>query len=457
MIEFFETLELIVDSEGRSFDRGAFAKDLGVGCDSVGWMRLDLKKDMDKLKQISELAKNKGLRLRGVYEKKAVDSLAKWHRFSPKNEFAMSDISTQKFGDYYYHKIKAHKAPKGCNIMGEYVSQTFVDKYKELNLTGLDFIWIPDNGKYQAASFYKPIFLERAEKCIYPGQMCYLRKETYDLLTFAPTAEKYDFAKVNEYYRQADFPQGRLCKIEKYMDNLNVVLPLAVEYDSMPDTDFAYCILQGYIPIFLVRDEALQKMINAGAVTRDDFEPVICTDSKEQNLLIQKCDECKDMAIMLQNKEHFEKLRLASAAKERPEFVPSEKEVLALLKKYKKKYPDYLDKPIPKALAEEVEHSLYRPLLPYYKIGCSGRLAEYTYEYYYYETAVQKNDNFHRELAENNKHSNLLDKAVVFGISDDGNYLLLHGDQVYEVSCYDYTIARHWDSIYLFFYEKVAG
>ncbi len=57
----------------------------------------------------------------------------------------MSDISTQKFGDYYYHKIKAYKAPKGCNIMGEYVSQTFVDKYKELKLTGLDLCSIHKN------------------------------------------------------------------------------------------------------------------------------------------------------------------------------------------------------------------------------------------------------------------------------------------------------------------------
>ncbi len=458
MIEIFESLELIVDSESRDFDRKAYAKELGVGCDSVGWIRLDLGKDIDKLRQISESAKNKGLRLRGVYEKKAVDSLAKWYRFSPKNDFAMSDISyAQKLGDYFYHKIKAYKAPKGCNIMGNYVSQTFVDGYKELKLTGLDFIWIPDNGKYQAASFYNPIFLEKAEKCIYPGQMSYLRKETYDVATFTPIAGKYDFADVNKYYRQADFPQGRLCEIENYMDNLNVVLPLAVEYDSMPDADFAYCILQGYVPIFLVRDEALQKMIDAGIVTRDDFEPVIGTASKEQNLLVQQCDECREMNIMLQNKEHFEKLRLASATKKRPEFVPTEKEVLALLKKYKKNYPDYLNKPISKTLSEVVEHSLYRPLLQYYKVGCSGRLAEYTYEYYDYETAVHKNDIFHKELAENNRHNNLLDEAVLFGISGDGNYLLLYGDEVYEVSCYDYTVVMHWDHVYLFFYEKVAG
>lgn len=458
MMEFFETIELIVDSKDRTFDRIALARDLGVGCDSVGWMRLDIGKDMDKLKQISELAKSKGLKLRGVYEKTAVDPLAKWHRFSPKNKFAMSDISCfSGSGDYNYLKIKAYKAPKGCNIMGDYVSQTFVDQYKELKLTGLDFIWIPDNGKYQATSFYHPIFLEKAEKCIYPGRMSYLRKETYDLLTFTPIVGKYDFAKVNKYYRQADFPQGNLCEIEKYMDNMNVVLPLAVEYASMPDTDFAYCILQGYIPIFLIRDEALQKMINAGVVSRDDFKPVICTNSKEQNLLVQQCDECKSMDIMLQNKEHFEKRRLALAAKERPEFVPSEKEVLALLKKYKKNHPDYLDRPISKALTEEVEHSLYRPLLPYYRVGCSGRMAEYTYEYFYYEAATQKNQIFHRELAENNKHDNLLDEAVLFGTSGDGNYLLLHGDQVYEISCYDYGIVKRWDYIYLFFYEVVTG
>ena len=458
MIEIFETIDLIVDSQDRDFDRKAFSKELNVRCDSVGWMCFDIGKDVEKLKQISELTKKKGLKLRGTYKKKAVDSFSKWYRFSPKNDFAMSDYSyTQRFGDYSYCKIKAYKAPKGCNIIGNFVSQAFVDKYKELKLTGLDFIWVPDNGKYQAITFYSPIFLKKAKRCIYPGQMNYLEKETYDYPTFAPIADKYDSVALNKYYKQADFPEGRLCEIVEYMDNLNVVLPLAVEYDSMPDTDFAYCFLQGYIPIFLIRDEALQKMISVGVVSKEDFEPVMCTDSKEQNLLIQECDECKNINIMLENKEHFEKQRLELVSKKRPEFVPSEKEVLTLLKKYKKNHPDYLNRTISRALSEEVEHSLYQPLLPYYKVGCSGRLAEYTYEYYYYETAIQKNDIFHKELAENSKHDSLLDESVLFGKGGDGNYLLLHGDQVYEVSCYDYRIVKHWDYVYLFFYENVAG
>ncbi len=66
----FETIKLIVDSKSRTFDRAALARELDVGCDSVGWMRLDVAKDMDKLKLISEQAKKEGLKLRGVYEKK---------------------------------------------------------------------------------------------------------------------------------------------------------------------------------------------------------------------------------------------------------------------------------------------------------------------------------------------------------------------------------------------------
>ncbi|MDE5866103.1 MAG: hypothetical protein K2H31_05835, partial [Lachnospiraceae bacterium] len=93
MTEIFEALDLIVDSKDKDFDRAAFAKELGVNCDSVGWMHLDLEKDFDKLQQISELAKNKGLKLRGTYTKKIADAFAKWYRFSPKNKFAMSDYS----------------------------------------------------------------------------------------------------------------------------------------------------------------------------------------------------------------------------------------------------------------------------------------------------------------------------------------------------------------------------
>lgn len=461
MMEFYETLELIADFRdehlGRYFDREAFAKEQGMKCDGVGWMRIDLKADFEKLRQISQAAKAKGVKLRGVYEKKAVDPSAEWYRFSPKNAFAISDISyAHKLGDYYYYKVKAYKAPRGCSIMGcslmgQYVSQAFVDGCKELGLTGLDFIWTPDSGKYQAASFYSPIFLERAKRCIFPIRMQCLKKETYNYPSLEPVAGRYDFAAVKEYYRQADFPEGRLCEVEKYMDHLNAVLPLAVEYDSMPDADFAYCYLSGAGPISLIRADALEKMTAAGVVRREDFEPVTCTDAKEQNLLIRECDENREVGQMLKNKAHFEKLRLQLAAKERPEFVPSEKEVLALLKKYKKNHSEYLNRAISKTLAEKVENSSYRPLLPYYKVGCGGRLAEDTYEYFYYETAVERNNVWHEE------YSDLLQDAVLFGKSCDDNYLMLHGEQVYEVSCHDHGIVKRWENLYLFFYEKLEG
>lgn len=461
MTKFYETLRLIIDCKDRNFNKKGFAEKLNVRSDSIGWMKLDLSKDMDKLKEFSELARNIDLRLRGTYEKKAVPSDAEWYRFSPRNDFATSDYSySELYGNYYYDKVKAYKAPRGCNLVGRFVSQAFVDSYRELGLTGLDFIWEPDNGKYRAPFFYKPIFMERAEKCIYPGVMDYLRKKTYDTITFERMSDKYDFPGADAYWRQADFPEGRLCEVKKYMDNLEVVLSLAVEYDSMPDTDFAYCVLRGFIPIFLVRDAALQKMIHAGTVKADDFEPVLCTDAKEQALLIQKCDVYEEMGIMLENKEHFEKLRLKLAVKERPEFVPSEKEVLCLMRKYKKNHGEYLNRAISKKLSEEVSCSLYSPLLPFYKVACGGRLAEDTYEYFFYEKAKQKNDIWHQKLVENGadtEANHLSEDAVLFGESCDGNYLVLRGGQVFEISCFDLQIVKSWDKVYLFFYENVEG
>lgn len=461
MINIVETLELIIDTKDKTFDRRAFAKKTGIKCDSVGWMCIDIRKDMEQLKQIRELANKMDLKLRGTYEKKINDTNAKWYRFSPRYHFAMSDYSyVQERGDYYYYKIKAYKAPKGCNMIDSYVSQRFVDSYHELKLTGLDFIWEPDSGKYQADSFYKPIFLNKAERFIYPGQMNHLNKKTYDFNTMNLVSEQYDFSALREYYAQVDFPEGKLCEIEKYMDNLDVVLPLALEYDSMPDTDFAYCFLKGYVVINLIRENALQKMINAGVVNKNDFEPVVCINPKEQALLVQKGDEYEDFHIMIDNKSHFEELRVKLAAKNRPEFVPSEKEVLALLKKNKKNYSEFFNRPIKKGLLEEAQNSLFSALVPYYKVACGGRLAEDTYEYFCYETAKQKNDIWHKEFDENKKQlesNKLLEESVVFGATCNDNYLLLHGQQVYEVSCHTYEIVKQWNDVYLFFYENVMG
>ena len=75
MTEIFEVMDLIVDSKYKDFDREAFVKELGDNCDNVSWMCLNLGKDIDNLQRISELAKNKGLKLRGTYTKKAVDTL----------------------------------------------------------------------------------------------------------------------------------------------------------------------------------------------------------------------------------------------------------------------------------------------------------------------------------------------------------------------------------------------
>lgn len=465
MIKYNETLELIADCHKEGFDREDFARELGVPSDSNGWMRLDIGKDMDTLKRISSHARANGVKLRGEYVKTALPSSAQWYRFAPRNHFSMSDYSYyEKYEKYWYRKVKAYKAPRGCNVIDDLVSQTFVNKYREFGLTGLDFIWQPDNGKYHADSFYILIDLKKAKRCIYPGHLESAKKLTYDTVTLAPIEGKYDFSKVEAYYRQADFPKGRLCEVERYMDNLDVVLPLAVEYDSMPDTDFAYCVWKGFRPISLIRATALQKMVDAGVVHKEDFAPVLCTNEKEQSLLIDACSDNEKIPIMLNSKAHFEQLRLKLAAKERPIFVPSEKEVLSLLRKYKKNHPDFLNRAMSKTMAEKVSHTPYAPLLPYYKVGCAGRLAEYAYEYFYYETAVQENDAYHQKLAarpaENNmdsEHETFLNESVLFGKSADDNYLLLHEGQVYEVSCYDYRIVKHWDCIYLFFYEQIEG
>lgn len=83
MTEIFEAMDLIVDSKDKDFDRKVLTKELGVNCDSVGWTCLDLGKDIDKLKQISELAKNKGLKLRGTYTKKDVGAFANYRPLLP--------------------------------------------------------------------------------------------------------------------------------------------------------------------------------------------------------------------------------------------------------------------------------------------------------------------------------------------------------------------------------------
>ena len=450
-----ETISLIADSADKSFDRTAFAKEAGIKSDSVGWMNIDIRKDYAKLTDISRRAGQEGVKLTGVYKKKAYTEDAVWYRLAPQKHFSMSDYSyAQKIDDYYYYQIKAYKAPRGCTMIDNYVSQKFVDVYTQYNFTGLDYIWAPDNGKYRADTFYKPICLNKAENFIYPGRLDILKKITYDRNTMQNIEPVEDYNNLCLRYKAVDCTDGNLCRIEPYIDNLEVVPAMALDYDTMPQTHFAYCYINGYAVIPLIRKEALDKMVAACAADINDFEPVPPVDM-QQKMLIQAGEEYKEFQTELNLKEHFEELRIKLMEKERPEFIPTEKEVAALFRKNKKAYPEYYGKAVSKNAAQQIEQSRYAAMLTFYKIAGYARLAEDTYEYYPYEEAVRLNDKWHNEHT--GSEYRIFDNAVLIGRSAEDNELLLDGESVLEVSCHTGEIIRKWEKAYLFIYENVSG
>ena len=450
-----EKISFIADCADTGFDRNEFAREAGIKSDSAGWMNIDIRKDDAKLTEISRRARREGIKLTGVYEKKVYTDSAAWYRFAPKTHFSMSDYSyAQKYGDYYYDQIKAYKAPKSCTMIDGYVSQKFVDVYQQYNFTGLDYIWAPDNGKYRADTFYKPIGRNAAENFIYPGRLDILKKITYDRNTMQDIGQVGDYDKMRLFYQAVDGMDGNLCRIEPYMDNLEVVPALALDYDTMPQTEFAYCYVYGYEVIFLIRKEALNKMTAAGAAEARDFEPVPPVDV-QQKMLMQQGEAYGEFQTALHCMEHFENLRRKLIKKERPEFIPNEKEVVSLFRKNKRIDPEYYGRPVKKGLVQQIERSRYAAMLPFYKIAGYARLAEDAYEYYPYEEAAARNavwQNEHMDGAYGISHD-----AVLIGKSAEDNDLLLDGECVLEVSCYHGEIIRKWEKAYLFIYENIRG
>lgn len=145
-----------------------FYRQLGLSCFSGCWSEIDFSsaKINDFISKARELIKKDKAgfigfsRLSQKLEEKAVNENS-WYKINAANSvFEFCD--KEKYGQLYLPTIKADKIFFNSNIAhGEfyniYISEKFKTVVEKYALTGLDFLWMIDKGKYRANQWYIPV------------------------------------------------------------------------------------------------------------------------------------------------------------------------------------------------------------------------------------------------------------------------------------------------------------
>lgn len=452
-MNFKESFSVIVDNHKADdyTESIAFMKSFGLKCDCVGWatIKLDSEAKIGLISEMKEKAIEKGFHLRCMNYRKQLIGDADWYFFNPRAMVKNDDWTWDDGSPYFTTTIKGYKIPKGYHAveMPYYtaVSQCFVAACKELKLTGIDFMWVTDRGKYDAPAFFY-LLPEKGFKAATSDCGDHYNK---------PVGErnfKKRYEKFMGYCKQVDSDGGHMELLAKTFDKFMMVeVPALLDKESAPETDFAYLKMET-----LIRKEAAEKLIEKGVLTWADLTPAGYFDKEKHDKLIRPRNQNSFMPEHIKHRHNanYEKW----LEKKRPPFNPKEKDALSLMRRAKKESPEYYSKALKKTTLETLTDTSFDSMMSYYKIS-NGCAINDEIDILRYEDVAEENAEFLEELQDEEfllEEMPELKEAVVFGVAANGDRLLLKKDG--SVMRYDHEdpyLSENWDSLHAFFYEQI--
>lgn len=441
--EFIIDHPFLKDDEAYSFNR-QFLKELGLKGDSVGWCTVK-NPNTEKINAIFDKAKAEKVKVRGEYTLSLTpDYESEWYDIEGCNISSASDLTENRTftcggENYYLSEIKAYAMPKNIvftnNTVGEFAvfREDAVKFIQSKGFSGIDFLWMPDCGRYAAPNFYQAFPVKFVNRC-YTSNMSF---GLYDL-------KAQDFDGTTEVSRII----FQNCK------RLHLDLPLAVDKKELPETDFAgICPKHTINNRLLIRKECRDLLIEAGLAKAEHFSPVIVTDKlniqKAKPLMLLETAEYKSVPqfVRFQIQEEFEKHIL----KKKPQRMATEKLALQTLKAAKKESPDnYNKKAGVKALADIPDERL----APYCKIADGAVLSD-EYNFLSIREMLEETKEFAAEQSLENTDT-VDEKAIVFAKAADGEYVLLLPDgRAVRYQQGEIGFSESWDNLHTFFVDTI--
>lgn len=434
-----DTLELQEKLYGENI---AFVHSLGLKCDSVGWSELtrDDPRADEILDKIRGFCVENGWTARGMYRRSYEDFDTDWYEldgdyFRDPTVKESVEVPAQEGGTVELCRLHAYReitvAPKLWRSR-VYVPERFLEAFREMNMTGLDFCWAKDTGKYAAHQYFT----------VYAGQRIPRVAVGWDL-------KKRDLRKLG--------PDGgwlpRLGQVFSKWTQLS--LPECYLKEDMPAGGIAYA----YIPSswsccglyqILVHKDVAQRLLQAKAVPASALKPVPVLDDLPSDYTLRETSPYHrpTQEYMAQSLRDYEALK----KKVRPTWVVTEKDALKLLRKAKKE--GQLGKKLAKAKVEALAGTAYGPLLPYYLITGGGYLSD-EYKLLTVPESQMETAEFYQALEKEELLAVKPEGLVICTCANGDKVLLLHDGTVIRFSHEAPGVCEQWQSLPQFIVDAI--
>ena len=411
-----------------------FVHSLGLKCDYVGWCNLDLdSENADKIiEKIEKFCEDTHSYLRGYYKRTSSSEENEWYILKTKY------ISTDYFENE--NEIRVYKIPKNINCLYEntksaiaLVSDTFRKVCITEGFSGITFNWKKDIGKYKSLQYFN-MYLSSIVPNFY----------SCNNLSAADPEGRNKLFKLG----------GKLPKLIPLFYDINIDIPICIQKNDLPNTDFAYYKYDTFSYVetgILIRKKAVTILLERRLITKSDLVYVNILDDIPPHY--EKYLSEKLQPISTENVQSIQKAYEEFLLLPKQERVASEKMALQLLRKQKNGEKEYYNKSLSKSHCDLMLGTIYEAMVPYYKVCDGGVLSDEYTLLSYFESVVET-----KKFIEDQVLEELIDpiNGIAIAKCADGDVILLTLEkEVKRISHENYEIIELWENVATFIYDAL--
>lgn len=450
-MRIIETLDWIIDyNDSRIVDDEKyklnieFVHSLGLKCDSVGWCKLDLSHpNLDEiLCKIKAYCKNMDCRVRAYYKRTYDDYESDWYELIP-TDFNDNTVCGSEEYESVQGKTVEVLSLRACNETKStpkewyesiFVPERFRNTCLRNNISGVEFCWAKDKGKYQAEQYF----------CLYSD--------------YNASSVLSDKGIRSDDKKRIIALGGALSKITTIVDKFQgIELPNCYIESDLPSG----MIVHAYVPrsfsytgrnIFLIHKSFAEILLKEKAISEKNLRPALIVKDIPCGYVMEKT-AVMDRPIadwLAHSILDYENLK----KKDRPIRAVSENDTLKKFRIAKKERKEDFCKALPKVFENEISQTKYAPLLPYYMIANGAYLSD-EYKLLPYKDAVCETESFKETIRFEESTGIKPDGIVIAKCSDGDTVLLLEDRNVIRFSHEQPTVLQEWLSLSDFIVDVV--
>lgn len=437
-----------------------FIRSLGLKSDNVGWCRMDLNRpDSDSLlEQIHSFAFKEGLYLRGYYDRKCSDFTSEWYLLESKylsnDEKRFADAVDRNGNPRKIDEIFAYKVPKFTQVLWSRELPIVTEDIRNCCLnhgfSGVDFFWIRDIGKYNAAQFFGLI----AEEMV--AEFACDRYLSYSGMKYAKDSKR-DHSVYSPLYQRFLALGGKLPELSQMFYDLRITVPIQLPRNKMPQTDFAYVYYDNRWDYgrqyALIRKRAADILLSEKAIQKEYLTPVLLYDTEPDGYYIQTSEPISypSDTVIAKLENEYEKLK----RNPRPQRSASEKDALKLLRMKKKRNPENFHKGLSRKKMEALAATPFEMLTSYYSITDGGFLSA-EYHFMPYSESLEETPIYTEQINKEELHTNRHSGIVIAKCADGDTVIACNDGTVKRISHETMDSYESWDTVAQFFFDAIS-